>query len=109
MPLLPIDLQTLFSQAHQVGKEQSVQKDMVPNAQAAQGSLLARETEARDNKVNETQKQENGAEKIRDKSRREGRRGRDSRESEEEKKKSAKDGRNVFRDPELGSRVDISG
>jgi hypothetical protein len=109
MPLLPIDLQTLFSQAHQVGKEQSVQKDMVPNAQAAQGSLLARETETRDKKVNETQKQEDGTEKIRQKSRREGRKGRNPPESEEEKKKSAKDRRDVFRDPELGSHVDISG
>jgi ribosome assembly protein YihI (activator of Der GTPase) len=109
MPLLPIDLQTLFTQAHQVGKEQSTQKDLVPNAQAASGSVLARETEERDKKVNETQKQDNGTEKVRQKTRREGRKGHDSSGAEEEKKGSEKGGQDVFRDPDLGSRVDISG
>ena len=49
MALLPIDLQTLFTQATQVGKEQAVQKDAPPAAQSLQGAQLVQQTETRDN------------------------------------------------------------
>ena len=61
MPLLPIDLQTLFSQSNQVGKEQAIQKEATPAAQSLQGSQLVQKTEQRDNDVNETPNQEEGA------------------------------------------------
>jgi hypothetical protein len=109
MPLLPIDLQTLFAQLNQVGKEQAAQKELVPNAQAVQGSQLARQTDERDNKVNATQPQEQkGAEPVRGRNRRERKRKRAPREAaKEEKPASVK--KDVFQDPALGSRIDITG
>jgi hypothetical protein len=109
MPLLPIDLQTLFTQSYQVGKEQSVQKEAVAGAQAVQGSQIARQTDERDKKVNETMRQEEGPEQIRQRGRRE--RGRRQRASEQAKvkKAAASQTKDVFKDPALGSRVDITG
>jgi hypothetical protein len=106
MPLLPIDLQILFSQTYQVGKEQAAQKDMIPNAQAAQGSQLAHQVDARDNKVNETTRQEDGPEQVKMRNRRE-RQGKRKREGEEKEKKLPEK-KDVFRDPALGSRIDIT-
>ncbi len=106
MPLLPIDLQTLFTQTYQVGKEQSAQKELVPNAQAVQGSQLARQVDARDNKVNEAQRQEEGADRVRMRNRGEKRR---KEPREKEKRKAAPEERkDVFRDPALGSHIDIT-
>ena len=70
MALLPIDLQTLFTQANQVGKEQAVQKDAPPAAQSLQGAQLVQKTEKRDKAVNETHDQEEGPEQVKDRARR---------------------------------------
>lgn len=107
MPLLPIDLQTLFSQSNQVGKEQAVQKDATPLAQSAQGSQLVQKTEQRDNAVNETQHQEEGPEQVKARTRR-GPGGRREK-GERGKKEPAPRARDVFRDPDLGRNVDVSG
>ncbi len=107
MPLLPIDLQTLFTQLNQVGKEQSTQKDSVLHAQAAQGSQIVKQTGQRDTRVNETQSQEQGAEQVRQKGRREGQRKRKS--PEREKGKPPEEKKDVFRDPALGSHIDVTG
>ena len=66
MALLPIDLQTLFTQANQVGKDQAVQKEAPPQAQSAQGAQIVQQAEQRDNAVNETTTQEEGPEKVKD-------------------------------------------
>jgi hypothetical protein len=108
VPLLPIDLQTLFSQTAQVGKEQAVQKEQVHNAQVVQGTQIARQSDARDKKVNQTEKQEEGAEQVRRRKRRE--EGKERNLPKKGKGKSpASQKRSVFRDPNLGSRIDISG
>jgi len=122
MPLLPIDLQTLFSQLNQVGKEQAVQKEAGPHAQALQGAQLVRRAEQRDNAVNETERQENGPERARMKlAREEGERRRRSAKDRKERGKSRSTGsakepgplvgpkRDMFQDPALGSNVDITG
>ena len=44
---MPIDLQTMFSQMNQVGKDQAVQRQVAPEAQALQASELVKETETR--------------------------------------------------------------
>ncbi len=109
MPLLPIDLQTLFTQTYQVGKEQSVQKEAVAGAQAVQGSQMARQTDERDNRVNETSRQEEGPEQIKLRARRERGRRRRTEAKPREKKNPPPGKKNVFQDPALGSRVDITG
>jgi hypothetical protein len=105
--LLPIDLQTLFSQANTVGKEQAVQKESTPTAQSLQGAQLVQKTEQRDNDVNATPTQEEGAEKVKDKARR----GADRRRRQASPKRppaAEPPARDVVRDPELGRNVDIT-
>lgn len=106
MPLLPIDLQTVFSQANQVGRDQAVQQQAPPQAQAQAASEIVREAQARDTQVNETRNAGDGAEAVKDEEgrRRRGRRGRRAREP-----KPAPARRTEFTDPELGQHVDIHG
>ncbi len=108
MPLLPIDLQTLFSQTNQVGKEQAVQKEATPLAQSAQGAQMVQKTEQRDNAVNETQHQEEGPEQVKARLRREagGRRekGRQGKPAPKPAPRAA-----VFQDPALGRNIDVTG
>lgn len=109
MPLLPIDLQTLFSQANQVSKEQAIQKEAAPLAQSQQGAQMVQKTEQRDNAVNETNDQEEGPEQVKDRARR----GADRKRRAPAEKRGAKappvpPARDVVRDPALGRNIDIT-
>jgi hypothetical protein len=105
--LLPIDLQTLFTQANQVGKEQAVQKDSGPQAQSLQGAQLVQKTAQRDNDVNETHDQEQGPEQVKDRARRGADRKR--RQAGEKRAPAAQPrAKDVVSDPALGRNVDIS-
>jgi hypothetical protein len=109
VPILPIDLQTLFTQSGQVGKEQSVQKDAPPAAQSLQGSQLVQKAEQRDASVNETHAQEEeGPEAVKDRTRRGA--GRRKRQGRGPAKPPAPPpvAPAVFRDPALGRNVDIT-
>jgi hypothetical protein len=110
VPILPIDLQTLFTQSGQVGKEQSVQKDAPPAAQSLQGSQLVQKAAQADASVNETHAQEEeGPEQVKDRARRGAerrkRQGRGPRKPPEIPPAAPAS----FRDPALGRNVDISG
>jgi len=108
MPLLPIDLQTLFTQTSQVGKEQAAQKDASPQAQSLQGAQIAQKTEQRDNAVNETpDEQEEGSEKVKDRTRRGGRRAQDG-QTDRKKQKAGPTPLTVVQDPALGRNIDIT-
>jgi hypothetical protein len=114
VPLLPIDLQTLFGQAPLVGREQNVQREGVPLAQAQQGAELARRTGVRDASVNELQQQAEGPEQARIRERRRGRRdtgaGRERRGTRPPRKPpQPRDEPDIARDPALGRHVDVSG
>ncbi len=107
MPLLPIDLQILFSQTNQVAREQAVQQQAAPVAQSAQGAQIVQQTEQRDKDVNATQHQEEGPEQVKPRT---GRREAGRRErGRAEKKKPAPQRKEVFRDPELGRNIDVTG
>ncbi len=108
MPLLPIDLQTLFSQANQVSKEQAVQKEAAPLAQSAQAAQIVQQTEQRDKAVNETHNQEEGPEQVKARARR--RREREQRGPGGKKAPARQPpAPDVVRDPALGRHVDITG
>ncbi len=107
MPLLPIDLQILFSQSNQVGKEQAAQKEAAPLAQSLQGAQIAQRTEQRDNAVNEAHNQEQGPEQVKARGRR-GREGRTKRETRPKPPKQAPRPKAVFQDPALGRTIDIT-
>jgi hypothetical protein len=107
MPLLPIDLQTLFTQTNQVGRDQAAQKAAAPQAQLLQGAQLALKAEQLDHAVNETREQDNEAEKVKDSSRR----GAERRRRKQGAKRAAPvtpPAPAVVRDPALGRNIDIS-
>jgi hypothetical protein len=109
VPLLPIDLQTVFAQTNQVGKEQAAQKDATPQAQAVQGAELAQKTIRSDSTVNVTPAEENEAEKVKDKSRRGAARKRGG-AARGGKKQPVEEppAVDVVRDPALGRNIDIT-
>jgi len=108
MPLLPIDLQTLFSQTSQVGKEQAINKDAAPLAQSLQGAQMAQKTEQRDNDVNETREMDEGPEKVKDRTSRGGGRKKDARADKQKQKSVRPPVRKVVQDPALGRNIDIT-
>ncbi len=107
MPLLPIDLQTAFSQTNQVGRDQAVQQQAPPLAQAQAATELAQQAQVRDTQVNESSDAGDGAEAVKDKEAG-GRRPRRGRGRPREQKAEPQR-RPVFTDPELGQHVDITG
>ena len=108
MPLLPIDLQTLFSQTPQVGKEQAAQKDGALQAQSLQGALIVAKNEQQDNDVNRTPDPDEGAERVKDGALGGGER---RRRKAAPKRPAAVPARvlDVVRDPALGRNIDVSG
>jgi len=107
MPLLPIDLQTLFTQTSQVGREQAARKDAPPLAQQLQGAQLAQKAEQLDHAVNQPREQDKESEKVKD--RKGG--GAPRRRRQPGAKRAAPDAlpsTDVVRDPALGRNVDIS-
>ena len=107
MPIQPIDVQTLFMRLSQIGKEQSLQRESAHLAQTIQGNEMVREAEEQSKTVNESRDVEDGPEAIKD----------DQQQNQEQKAGERKDQlsgddeeeQNVFRDPDLGNSVDISG
>ncbi|MDR0689747.1 MAG: hypothetical protein LBG08_05735 [Spirochaetaceae bacterium] len=111
MAIQPIDLQTLFTQLDKVGKNQAAQKDGLHIQQALQGDQIQRKTDERIQSVNESQDTGEGAETIKDRNPRknndeeqQGREDQDEGSPEEPQKKPW-----IFRDPDLGKNIDISG
>ena len=107
MPLLPIDLQTMFSHLNRIGKDQATLKNSEIENQAAQAQEIVKETEKKDNTVNETKDVGDGLEKVKDEekknaSRKEKKKKKNDEEENEEKKE-------VLKDPDLGHHIDISG
>jgi hypothetical protein len=106
MPLLPIDLQTMFSQMSQVGREQAAQKDVPPQYQAAQAAELAKKSEHDDKAVNQAREAGEGPEKVREEA---GGRGRRRGRQRPESGKEPPAVRSVVEDPALGHNVDLVG
>ena len=106
MPVLPIHLQTMFSQMNQVGKEQAQQQQAAPAAQSEQASEIVRQSEARDNSVNQSADAGDGPEGVNDGEERQGSSEEQHRGKEEKQDKPEK--RPVFTDPDLGHHIDIT-
>lgn len=106
MPIQPIDLQTLFMRLSQVGKEQAMQREAAHVAQTVVASELVEESDEQAHTVTETRDLEDGPHSVKDEEQRgAGQETEEERRREEERKKK----REVFRDPDLGSNIDIVG
>jgi hypothetical protein len=104
MAIQPIDLQVLFSRLNQVGKEQAAMRDSQVQAQAVAANEIAEQSEQRDHRVTELSTEEEGPEVVNDDSEGNQGGGGQSRREEDEAHEDE-----VFRDPDLGQNVDISG
>ena len=110
MALLPIDLQTMFSQMGQIGKEQAVAKEVPPQLQAMQAEQIVRKSEHDDKAVNQAREPGEGPEKVREDGRRGKRRRGGPRERRSPGQEPAEGGEpEVFEDPALGHNVDLVG
>ena len=107
MPIQPIDVQTLFMRLSQIGKEQSLQRESAHLAQTTQGKEMVREAEEQSKTVNESRDVEDGPEAIKDEQQQN--REQSSGERNDRHTSSDDEDQNVFRDPDLGNSVDISG
>jgi len=107
MPILPIDLQTLFTQMNQVGKDQSVQKEGAEVHQGMQGLATIKNTEQKDKSVNQSKEVGNGLEKIKDEKKKSAQGEKRERE-EKEKEKEREESKKYFTDPDCGHHIDIT-
>lgn len=107
MPIKPIDLQALFLQLGQVGKQQAAEKDGATLHASLHGALVKRiEDEAAkavqrpkdDQAVTESVENEGGSGS-----------GGKSAEKKHEEKATPEDDVETISDPDLGSHIDISG
>jgi len=106
MPILPIDLQIMFSHINQIGKEQAIQKEVSPLQQSIQGLELAKETIDKDSSVNETNDIGSGVEEINEEKKQENRQRKKKQDTNKEEKKKEKE---AYKEPHLGHYIDILG
>ena len=111
MAIQPIDLQTLFTQLDKVGKLQAAQKEGLQIQQALQGDQIQRKTDERIRSVNESQDMGEGTEAVNDRSPRQnsGKEKQDRQRGGEAPAGEAFPGQDLFRDPDLGKNIDLSG
>ena len=107
MAIQPIDLQTLLMRLGQVGKEEAAMRQAAAQSQSVTGSEIARRSAEQQRQVTETETLQDGAEQVHDDDAGEGSTGGEKRGAEESEGESEDD--EVFRDPDLGQNVDISG
>ena len=110
MPILPIDLQIMFSRMDQIGKEQAGQKQVSTEAQAAHASEMVKETEQKDNSVNESRDVGEGIEGVNEEQNKREKKSRAQKKKNKtsERKNGSRD-RSFYSDPALGRHIDIDG
>jgi len=106
MSITPLDLQTLFVRLNQVGKEQNHLKEAVASQQAAGAKQIKENEILQDHSVNKAE-EDKDAQKLKDEDQKEGQ-GRNESGNEKEED-SATVIKKIFKDPEIGSHIDISG
>ena len=109
MALLPIDLQIMFSQLSNVGKEQAVQRDVLPQYQFVQGTEMVQKAEHDDSAVNQSQQLGEGPEKAKEQEEKEKRQHSQGHRKDEGAEGAKEERRQVFEDPDLGHHVDLVG
>lgn len=109
MPLLPIDLQTMFNQMSQVGREASVQREVSTQYQFLQGAEMARKTEQDDRAVGQTRELGDGLEKVKEQRQRQGRRRGGPTADRQKSEGDQEPEEGLFDDPDLGHHVDLVG
>jgi len=107
MSLQPIDLQTLFLKLSQVGQDQAAEKNALIQGQEVAGREIALRSQQHQRSVGETQRLQEGPEAANE--RESGEQGESGERSQEEAEAKGTEEQDVFRDPDLGQNIDISG
>jgi len=107
MPIKPIDLQTLFVQLAQVGKQQAAEKDGASLHAHLHNTEVKRIADEAAKAIQRTKDDQTATESINDESG-SGMAGHPGERKREEEKKPEKDVETI-RDPALGGNIDISG
>lgn len=110
MSIQPIDLQTLFVRLSQVGREQSALRDAVAMNQTVTGNEIAQKSQETANAVNQSEAVSEGPEKADEDGSggsREGAANQRRQRADEEAASDKED--DVFRDPDLGRNIDLTG
>jgi hypothetical protein len=108
MALQPIDLQTLFVRLSTVGREQSAMKQAVAQNQLVAGEEIAQRSQDLRHTVRETDEVSEGPETVSDdQSGQKQNAGEKEKQAHHEEEQAGDD--EVFRDPDLGHFVDLSG
>lgn len=108
MPIKPIDLQTLFMQLGQVGRQQAAEREAPLIQQALQGNAAARKEAEEAKSVRRVDEDKSGAGAIRPDDENPGdTRGQEHRKDRRQEEAAAE--RETIKDPDLGSHVDVSG
>ena len=108
MPILPIDLQTLFSQMNQVGKEQALQKEVPPIHQSLQGMEIAENAKVKDESINQTDQVGEGLEKIKDKEKKKEKENARRKKGKNKEENDSED-KEIITESYLGHHIDITG
>ena len=106
MAISPLDLQTLFTQADKVGKQDAAQRDGAALFQSIQQSKIQQQSDDRIRAVNEAQDMGEGTEAINDKKGGGGTEGHSHPGEETEEKNE--ENNNVIQDPYLGRNLDLN-
>jgi hypothetical protein len=113
MAMQPMDLQMLFSQLDTISKDVAAQKDGLVLKQAINGLQIEKANEIKNKSVHEAQENEEGLEKLKDKKNRNSPNANDQHDKEKQAAsgaaEAAKKHQGLFKDPDLGNYVDISG
>lgn len=109
MAIQPVDLQTLFMRLNQVGKEQATQQHAAVAGQDAAADRITEESLRDERAVNQAQEVSDGPEQVSDDQKKEGDRRSPRRDRSGDEEDDESRPRPVFRDPDLGKRVDLSG
>jgi hypothetical protein len=104
--ITPMDLQTLFLRLNQVGKEQNHLKEAVASQQAADAKQIKENELRQDHSVNKVE-EDREIEKLKD----DEKNNQQSQNESENEHDEAQDSvtKKVFKDPEIGSHIDITG
>jgi hypothetical protein len=112
MPVQPIDLQTLFSQMNQVSKDQNAAQGGAAISQAVRNAETQKKDEAKTQVIAKAEDAQADSQGVKNDVERRGSGGAagSGQGGEREKKDDeAEEGPSVYKDPDLGSRLDVSG
>jgi hypothetical protein len=103
MPIMPIDLQILFAQMNQVGKEQSMLKEGAAIQSSMHNMDLVKQAEQKDNSVNQSQDVGDGITNVKNERKQQ----EQKKEKKERRDEHSPPHKKYFSDPALGHHIDI--